>query len=77
MRDHDIAYGFTEMHIDKSNLNPLSKQVKSIMDSHPDLLHEEVNVSWLLDHPDTWDKSSQTEGIGENHATLGQLGEGS
>lgn len=76
MRDHNIAYGFTETHIDKSKLNPLSRQIRTMMDQNPDLLHEEVNVSWLLEHPDAWDSYATAETIEEHLLGLGQLGEG-
>lgn len=76
MRDHNIAYGFTEMHVDKSKLNPLSRQIRNMMAQHPDLLHEEVNVSWLLDHPDAREAYAAPETIENQQTTLGQLGQG-
>lgn len=55
MRDHNIAYGFTEPEMKKSSLRALSPSIKSFMAQHPDLLHEEANVSWLLENCGDWD----------------------
>ncbi|KAH0489723.1 hypothetical protein TgHK011_010140 [Trichoderma gracile] len=49
MRDHEIAYGFNEALLDKDELRTHSQPVKSFIDKHPDLLHADADLSWLLD----------------------------
>lgn len=48
MRDHEIAYGFNEALLDKDELRTHSQPVKSFIDKHPDLLHADADLSWLL-----------------------------
>ncbi|KAL7785933.1 glycosyltransferase family 15 protein [Trichoderma ceciliae] len=52
MRDHEIAYGFNEALLDKDEIRTHSQPVKSFIDKHPDLLHAEADVSWLLSSND-------------------------
>lgn len=49
MRDHGIAYGYTESAVDRLDLATLSPQIRSFVDKNPTLLHEEARKSWLLD----------------------------
>lgn len=49
MRDQGIAYGFTKAAIRRLNLHTLSPQIISFIDKNPSLLHEDANVSWLLE----------------------------
>ncbi|RFU81253.1 glycosyltransferase family 15 [Trichoderma arundinaceum] len=48
MRDHEIAYGFNEALLDKDEIRTHSQPVRSFIDKHPDLLHADADVSWLL-----------------------------
>ncbi|KAK7418788.1 hypothetical protein QQZ08_011111 [Neonectria magnoliae] len=50
MRDNGIKYGFHRDALAETNLRALSPQVRSFIDKHPDLLHEEADVSWLFDN---------------------------
>ncbi|KAM5370927.1 hypothetical protein ACJZ2D_008240 [Fusarium nematophilum] len=50
MRDNGIAYGFNRVILGQTSLRALSPRIKSFVDMHPDLLHEEADISWLLDH---------------------------
>lgn len=52
MRDHEIAYGFNEALLDKDELRTHSRPVISFIDKHPDLLHADADLSWLLDYND-------------------------
>ncbi|EHK26818.1 glycosyltransferase family 15 protein [Trichoderma virens Gv29-8] len=49
MRDHEIAYGFNEALLDKDEIRTHSEPVISFIDKHPDLLHADADLSWLLD----------------------------
>lgn len=49
MRDNGIAYGFSRASADKTTSRALSNQVRSFIEKHPDLLHAEADVCWLLD----------------------------
>ncbi|KAM0225565.1 hypothetical protein ACHAQD_001503 [Fusarium lateritium] len=48
MRDNDIAYGFNRETLDQANMSHISPGVKSFVDKHPELLHKESDVSWLI-----------------------------
>ncbi|KAH0522856.1 hypothetical protein TsFJ059_006643 [Trichoderma semiorbis] len=48
MRDHEIAYGFNEALLDKDEIRTHSRPVISFIDKHPDLLHADADLSWLL-----------------------------
>ncbi|KAL6853200.1 glycosyltransferase family 15 protein [Trichoderma novae-zelandiae] len=48
MRDHEIAYGFNEALLDRDELRTHSQPVRSFIDKHPDLLHADADLSWLL-----------------------------
>lgn len=48
MRDHGIAYGFTESAIHRLSLETLSPQIRSFIQKNPNLLHEDANMAWLL-----------------------------
>jgi hypothetical protein len=48
MRDNDIAYGFNRDILDQADMSHLSSGVKSFVDKHPELLHKESDVSWLI-----------------------------
>ncbi|KAL7941384.1 glycosyltransferase family 15 protein [Trichoderma barbatum] len=48
MRDHEIAYGFNEALLDKDEIRTHSQPVMSFIDKHPDLLHADADLSWLL-----------------------------
>lgn len=61
MRDHEIAYGFNEALLDKDEIRTHSQPVKSFIDEHPDLLHADADLSWLL---------------GSNEAPLGVTSQG-
>ncbi|PTB65529.1 glycosyltransferase family 15 protein [Trichoderma citrinoviride] len=52
MRDHEIAYGFNEALLDKDEIRTHSQPVRSFIDKHPDLLHADADLSWLLDSND-------------------------
>ncbi|KAG6039659.1 hypothetical protein E4U41_002327 [Claviceps citrina] len=58
MRDHNIAYGSNRAGIGPTHLTSLSQDVKRFLEKHPDLLHAEADVSWLLDSSDTRHRSS-------------------
>ena len=64
MRDHGIAYGFSDAEMNQSDLRALSPEIKSFVSQHPDLLHEESNVSWLLGQ---CDESFSCDGHPNNH----------
>lgn len=49
MRDHGIAYGFDKAVLKETNLRELSPRIKAFIEKNPDLLHEDADVSWLLD----------------------------
>lgn len=53
MRDHNIAYGSNRATLGTTHLTSLSKDVKRFLEKHPDLLHAEAEVSWLLNSSDT------------------------
>lgn len=53
MRDHNIAYGSNRASLGPIHLTSLSKDVKRFLEKHPDLLHAEADVSWLLDSSDS------------------------
>lgn len=76
MREHKIAYGFTNLHVENPKLKSISRQVRSMMTQHPEIHHEEVNVSWLLDNPADWDSYATAGRIKEQQTTLGQIGDG-
>ncbi|KAF4974416.1 hypothetical protein FZEAL_8690 [Fusarium zealandicum] len=50
MRDNGIAYGFNRAILGQTSLRALSPRIKSFVDQHPGLLHEEAAISWLLDN---------------------------
>lgn len=52
MRDHEIAYGFNEALLDKDEIRTHSQPVRSFIDKHPDLLHADADLSWLLGSSD-------------------------
>lgn len=52
MRDHGIAYGFTESAIHRLSLETLSPQIRSFVRKNPKLLHEDANMAWLLNRPE-------------------------
>ena len=49
MRDNGIAYGFNKAILDETNIREIKPRIKSFIDKNPELLHEEADVSWLLD----------------------------
>ncbi|KAJ3528224.1 hypothetical protein NM208_g10301 [Fusarium decemcellulare] len=49
MRDNNIAYGYNQAILGQASLRSLSPRIKSFVDKHPDLLHEDADISWLLD----------------------------
>ncbi|EWG42473.1 hypothetical protein FVEG_04266 [Fusarium verticillioides 7600] len=49
MRDNGIAYGFNRAVLGQANLYQLSR-VKSFIDKHPELLHEEADITWLIEN---------------------------
>ncbi|KAG5993566.1 hypothetical protein E4U43_003471 [Claviceps pusilla] len=57
MRDHNIAYGSNRASLGPTHLTSLSHDVKRFLEKHPDLLHAEANLSWLLECPDTQHRS--------------------
>lgn len=48
MRDHNIAYGSSKANFTPLQRSLLSHQVKRFLEKHPDLLHAEADVAWLL-----------------------------
>ncbi|QUC21037.1 uncharacterized protein UV8b_05278 [Ustilaginoidea virens] len=48
MRDHNITYGSNRATVAPFHTSSLSQQVQRFMDKHPDLLHADADVSWLL-----------------------------
>ncbi|KAG5930035.1 hypothetical protein E4U42_003196 [Claviceps africana] len=48
MRDHNIAYGSNRASLGPTHLPSLSQDVESFLEKHPDLLHAEADLSWLL-----------------------------
>ncbi|KAF5670221.1 mannosyltransferase [Fusarium heterosporum] len=48
MRDNGIAYGFNREILGQADLCHLSPRIKSFVDKHPELLHKEADVSWLI-----------------------------
>ncbi|KAI6759649.1 hypothetical protein HG530_010329 [Fusarium avenaceum] len=48
MRDNDIAYGFNRDILNQANMSHLSPRVKSFVNKHPELLHKESDISWLI-----------------------------
>ncbi|QPH10639.1 hypothetical protein C2857_002035 [Epichloe festucae Fl1] len=57
MRDHNIAYGSNRASLGPIHLTSLSQDVKRFLEKHPDLLHAEADVSWLLDSSDSRHRS--------------------
>ncbi|KAG5953239.1 hypothetical protein E4U53_006252 [Claviceps sorghi] len=53
MRDHNIAYGSNRASLGPTHLPSLSHDVKSFLEKHPDLLHAEADLSWLLESSDS------------------------
>ncbi|KAH7261506.1 nucleotide-diphospho-sugar transferase [Fusarium redolens] len=49
MRDNGIAYGFNRAVLGQANLYHLSR-VKSFIDKHPELLHKEADITWLIEN---------------------------
>lgn len=49
MRDNGIAYGFNRAVLGQANLYHLSR-IKSFIDKHPELLHEESDITWLIEN---------------------------
>jgi mannosyltransferase len=49
MRDNGIAYGFNRAVLGQANLYHLSR-IKSFIDKHPELLHEEADITWLIEN---------------------------
>ncbi|KAG6010215.1 hypothetical protein E4U21_007692 [Claviceps maximensis] len=52
MRDHNIAYGSNRASLGPTHLTSLSQDVKRFLEKHPDLLHAEAELSWLLESSD-------------------------
>ncbi|OBS21177.1 hypothetical protein FPOA_07515 [Fusarium poae] len=50
MRDNGIAYGSSRAAFGQANLSPLSPQIKSFFQKHPELLHKEADVAWLVEN---------------------------
>ncbi|KAF4444792.1 hypothetical protein F53441_11050 [Fusarium austroafricanum] len=50
MRDNGIAYGFNRAILSQANLYHLSPRIKSFVDKHPELLHKEANITWLVEN---------------------------
>ncbi|KAF4344512.1 mannosyltransferase [Fusarium beomiforme] len=49
MRDNGIAYGFNRDVLGQANLYHLSR-IKSFIDKHPELLHKEADITWLIEN---------------------------
>ena len=49
MRDNGIAYGYNRAVLGQANLYQLSR-VKSFIEKHPELLHEEADITWLIEN---------------------------
>ena len=47
MRDRGIACGFNKAILADAHLRPFTSQIKSFVDKHAHLLHEEADLSWL------------------------------
>jgi len=53
MRDNKMAYGFNINILDDAlNFPSLWKKTKEFMNEHPDFVHEDAEMEWLLD-PET------------------------
>ncbi|KAG8350717.1 hypothetical protein FVEN_g11138 [Fusarium venenatum] len=50
MRDNGIAYGSSRAASGQANMSPLSPRIKSFFEKHPELLHKEADVSWLIEN---------------------------
>ncbi|KAM0358103.1 hypothetical protein ACHAP4_005103 [Fusarium culmorum] len=50
MRDNGIAYGSSRAFFGQANLSRLSPRVKSFFEKHPELLHKEADVAWLIEN---------------------------
>ncbi|KOS22169.1 Glycolipid 2-alpha-mannosyltransferase 1 [Escovopsis weberi] len=63
MRDQGIAYGFDKALFDREDMRVLVQEVKAFMEKHPELLHVDADVSWLLT------SDSDVDGLEENLPT--------
>ncbi|GKU01662.1 glycosyltransferase family 15 [Fusarium langsethiae] len=50
MRDNGITYGSSRAVFGQANLPHLSPRIKSFFEKHPDLLHKEANLAWLIEN---------------------------
>lgn len=50
MRDNGIAYGSSRAFFGQAKLSRLSPRVKSFFEKHPELLHKEADVAWLIEN---------------------------
>lgn len=73
MRDHGIAYGFTESAVHSLALEALSSQIRSFIEKNPNLLHEDANVAWLLNDSESG-KMVQKAGSKNNGQVAGDHG---
>lgn len=70
MRDHEIAYGFNEALLDKDEIRTHSQQVRSFIDKHPELLHADADVSWLLGSSDALNEATKGGGKPDNTSSM-------
>ncbi|KAK5996469.1 putative mannosyltransferase KTR3-like protein [Cladobotryum mycophilum] len=74
MRDQGIAYGFNEALFDKEDMRVLVQQVKSFIEKHPDLLHVDADVSWLLaSDPSAEAAFTEQDGLEEDFAARSKV----
>lgn len=76
MRDNGIAYGFSKPVLDETNIQEISPRVKSFIDENPGLLHEDADVSWLLENPDADTTSNVAADSEEEASTQNDLDRG-
>ncbi|RGP79648.1 hypothetical protein FLONG3_2202 [Fusarium longipes] len=50
MRDNGIAYGSSRTVLGQAHLSHFSPRIKSFVEKHPELLHKEVDVTWLIEN---------------------------
>jgi mannosyltransferase len=50
MRDNGIAYGSSRAVFGQARLSHLSPRIRSFFEKHPELLHKEADVAWLVEN---------------------------
>ncbi|KAF5134810.1 Alpha-1,2 mannosyltransferase KTR1 [Metarhizium anisopliae] len=74
MRDHNIAYGSSKANFTPLQRSLLSHQVKRFLEKHPDLLHAEADVAWLLGLSDNGRSHGDSLKSQESNSDATQIG---